>query len=154
MEWVLYSETTDGMQGAAHKRRNHLLAMAMYVNAKNIFVLDGVGAILSMVLLAVGLPWLHPWLGMPLEVLSWLVYWPTACLVYDGLCWKLANLKSPQWLIGIIFLNTAYCVATTILIGVHFKTLTPWGLAYFISEIPVILTLVAFELKVWRRAFR
>ena len=126
----------------------------MNVDEKNVFVLDGVGAVLSIVLLAIVLPWLHPWLGMPLEVLSWLVYWPTVCLVYDALCWKFADPRSPRWLTGIIILNTAYCVATAILIGVHFDALTAWGVAYFISEIPVILGLVAFELRVWRGAFK
>ena len=126
----------------------------MKIDEKNVFVLDGLGAVLSIILLALVLPALEPWLGMPVDVLRWLVAWPIVCLLYDASCSNFADLEKPTWLLGIITLNTSYCVATVILMGVHLEVLSAWGVAYFVAEIPVILGLVVFELKVWRRAFR
>ncbi len=50
-------------------------------------------------------------------------------------------------------LNASYCVVTATLIAVHFDALTALGVVYFLGEIPVILGLVAFEYRIWRRAF-
>jgi len=126
----------------------------MKIDERSVFVLDGLGAGLSLGLLVVVLPALHPWLGMPVHVLRWLAVWPAVCLLYDVLCVQLADLGKPVWLPGIIALNTSYCVATAALIVIHFEALTPLGVVYFVSEMPVILGLVAFELRIWRRAFR
>jgi len=123
------------------------------MDEKRIFVLDAVGAFLSVLLLGVVLPALYPWLGMPVEVLHWMALWPSVCLLYDVFCLKAADLCKPGWLLGIMVLNTSYCAVTSVLIGVHFEGLTTLGVVYFLAEIPVILGLVAFEYRIWRLAF-
>ena len=118
------------------------------------FALDGAGALLSIVLLGVVLPILEPWLGMPKTVLQMLVFWPVVCLVYDIYCFNWARLTKPGWLRGIMVLNTLYCAVTAVLIGMHLDVLTTWGTVYFITEIPVIMALVAYEHTVCRRCYQ
>ena len=123
------------------------------MDERTIFVLDGIGAMVSVLLLGVVLPHLHGWIGMPIQVLRWLTLWPVCCLLYDVYCYGFADLKEPRWLRGIMFANAAYCPFTMLLVVLHFSELTTLGVLYFLLEVPVILGLVYYEQTVFRRAF-
>ena len=125
----------------------------MAINARTIFLLDGIGAFGSVVLLGVILPAVQPWLGMPLYILHRLALWATGCMVYSLGCYRFADHSTPHWLIGTMTLNTVYCVITASLLAVHHPSLTSLGIAYFIAEMPVIVGLVWFEFRVYRRTF-
>ena len=96
------------------------------------------------------LPALQSWLGMPLYAMYACGVWATVCFIYSGSCLVRADLTKPQWLRGIMMMNTAYCGFTLILIGSHLHSLTNLGLVYFLAEIPVILGLVLWERHVYR----
>ncbi len=125
----------------------------MAINARTIFVVDALGALLSVLLLGLVLPALEPWLGMPRSTLSALTLWAGGCLGYDLLCYGFADLRRPRWLRGIMAANLTYCGVTASLIVIHLDGLTPWGIAYFVAEIPVIVALVIYEYRIHQRTF-
>ena len=124
-----------------------------HVGERDIFLLDAAGALVSVVLLGVVLPLLEPLLGMPVSALRPLALWALVCLIYSSTCYLRADARRKRWLRGVVLLNSLYCVATALLVMHHFGRLTLWGVAYFVGEFAVILGLVAFELRVYRRAF-
>jgi len=125
----------------------------MNVNESSIFLLDGAGALLSVFLLGVMLPALQHWIGMPSYIFYYLATWAFGCLVYDLACFRFANHRDPKWLRGIMAANVLYCLLTVVLLVIHFKEMTSWGITYFLAEIPVILGLVFFERNIVRSAF-
>ena len=126
----------------------------MRINNRTIFLLDGLGAVLSTLLLGVCLPLVQPWLGMPLGVLYLLAVLPLCYGVYSFGCYALVDHEEPRWLVGIITANTLYCVLTMSLLFVHAGDLTPLGIVYFVVEALVILGVVALEVAVLRRSAR
>jgi len=121
----------------------------MNLNERNIFLLDGAGALLSVFLMAVVLPAIQHLIGMPSHIFYLLALWAFGSLVYDFCCFRFADRRDSRWLRGIMAANGLYCVLTAVLLVVHFAELTPWGVAYFVAEMPVILGLVMFERKIW-----
>ena len=119
----------------------------MNIDARQIFWIDAGGAVLSILLLLVILPAIQPYMGMPIHVLYTLSLCPILCLLYDGYCLRFADLRNPIWLIGIMTMNTLYCVLSLILLVQHYSELTPFGIFYFISEQRVILGLVYWSLE-------
>ena len=125
----------------------------MTVNEKTIFLIDGIGAVVSVLLLGVVLPALRDLIGMPVDILYLMCVVPLVYLVYDACCFWLVNHRDPKWLRAIILANLAYCVVTAILVVGHFGDLTIWGVAYFLAELVVILSLVVYERRVFVRIF-
>ena len=117
------------------------------------FVLDGMGALLSVVLLGVVLPRLQPWLGMPLHIFYMLALWALGSLIYDGGCFLFVDHKNPRYLKGIMAANVLYCGLTACLLVGHFTGLTLVGILYFLAEMPVILGLVMVERRIFRECF-
>ena len=108
-------------------------------------LIDGIGALVTALLLSQVLARFESFFGMPPAVL-----WPLAGIAF---CFALYSFAS-HWLggkhaatllKGIMAANLLYCVATSILLGVYREALTGWGLAYFIGEIIVVLCLVWVE---------
>ena len=115
------------------------------VNEKTIFLLDGVGAAASFVLLGGVLPALQDLIGMPVDRLYLLCAAPAIFMVYDVGVVRWANHRQSGWLIGIIVANLSYCVLSATLIVQHLDDLTALGLGYFIAELLVLLALVYYE---------
>ena len=123
----------------------------MHIDGRTIFLLDGVGAVISTLLLALALPALRPVLGMPHAFL-----WPLAGIAalfaaYSFTCFRLADHADPRFLRAIAVANGLYCVLTLILVGVAWSEVSALGVAYFVGEALVIGALVVFE---WRLADR
>lgn len=123
------------------------------MTVKQIFFIDALGAVVSIILMGLILPALQLWHGMPIHALYACGIWATLSLVYSAGCFVLADSKQPKWLQGIMFLNTAYCGFTIFLLSSHRHTLTPLGFAYFLAEIIVILGLVLWERHVYRTVY-
>jgi hypothetical protein len=120
----------------------------MTLNEKNIFLLDGLGAIFSIFLLAVALPAIQPWIGMPLHILYFLAIFPAIYAVYSLSCFRFVNHQDRRWLKAIMWGNSLYCVLTLILVVHHFSQMMKWGIIYFIVEALVLLGLVMIEGKI------
>ena len=123
------------------------------MTVKQIFMIDALGAALSVLIMSVILPALQSWHGMPTYGLVACGLWAAASFVYSSSCVAWADLTQPRWLRGIMIGNTAYCGLTLCLIVSHLHTLTVLGTLYFLAEIPVILGLVMWERHVYRAAY-
>jgi len=88
----------------------------MVVNERNIFLFDGIGALVSVFLLGVLLPAYQGLIGMPLHILYLLCSAPVLYLIYDAYCFWLVNHRNPQWLKAIILANSFYCIVTGALV--------------------------------------
>ena len=120
---------------------------------KQIFLIDALGAAVSVVLMVLILPAFQLWHGMPMDALLVCGVWATVSLVYSTSCFALANLHQSKWLQGIMWMNTAYCGFTVFLISSHFQALTLLGVVYFLTEIFVTLGLVIWERRVYRTTY-
>ena len=123
------------------------------MTVKQIFLIDALGAAVSVVLMFLMLPAFQLWHGMPMDALFVCGVCATVCMVYSASCFALADLDQSKWLQGIMWMNTAYCGFTVFLISSHFQALTLLGVVYFLTEIFVILGLVLWERHVYRTIY-
>lgn len=113
-----------------------------------LFLLDGLGAIVSAFMLGVVLMSIHDKIGMPKEKLFYLAIAPCFFAAYSLFCfWR----KPKNWrsLLKIISIsNLFYCLITFALLFVDKASLTFLGYLYFIVEILIVIPLAIFEFKV------
>ena len=123
------------------------------INEKNIFLLDGVGALVSAFSIGVVLTTYQPLIGMPLSILYLLAGLAVGFAGYSLTRYKFADLTKPIWLKGIIFLNLFYCCLSLFFVVTKFQLLTNLGLAYFLLEKLIVLFIVGLEWRVLNRSF-
>ena len=119
----------------------------MKLDAKNIFLVDGIGAIVSAFSLGIILPVIQKWIGMPAETLYLLSLWALAYGLYSLSCFWLIRPKALGWLKAILTANLVYCIFTLGLVIQYLPKVTTLGLIYFLLEIMIILGLVFYERK-------
>ena len=124
----------------------------MRINEKNIFLFDGVGALLSATLTGVLLPLYADLLGLSLGLLYILALFPLMYAVYSFSCYFFVKKKNPVFLKIIMSANLFYCFVSAIVISSS-SGLTFWGYGFLIAEIVVILVVVAIERKVYLKFF-
>lgn len=122
------------------------------VNRRTIFLLDGLGALVSAFFLGVVLPAFSHWIGLPVPLLHALGGIAVGLSCYSLGCYALADPAKPGYLRRLIGFNLAYCVVTLVMTVVYFQSFTKLGLLYFYGEIVIILALVKLELQVLRSA--
>lgn len=117
----------------------------MKFSAKNIFLIDGIGALITAILLSQLLTRFESFFGMPTQTLWILAIISVLISTYSMTCQFL--LKSPFNALFkvIITANIAYCLLTSILIFSNLKSITLFGIAYFLGEIVIILFLAKKE---------
>lgn len=117
-------------------------------NPKQLFLLDGFGAILSAFLLGVVLVQLESTFGMPREVLYPLALAACGFAIYDFICYFRITKNWKPFLIGIAIINLIYCIISIGLMIQHYPQLTTLGVLYFCGEIVILFVLIGIELKV------
>lgn len=122
------------------------------LNSRNIFLVDGVGAIASLMLTGFVLPVFSSSIGLQPKELYALACLPLAFSVYSFTCFGWVSRIKPWMLISIIVANICYGVVSGALIFFH-HGLTNWGRALLVSEIVVVVAVVVLELKVYRAHF-
>lgn len=122
------------------------MTMAL-LNSKKLFLIDGLGALLSAFLLGVILVQFEPLFGMPRKALYFLS--ATACLfaTYSGLCYVFLKKNHAVYLKPIAWANLLYCCLTIVLTVYFYKELTTLSIIYFLAEVMVIVTLAMIELR-------
>lgn len=124
----------------------------MNFDKKNIFLLDGVGAIASAIFTGVLLPLFSNALGLPTPILNGLACFPLVYGLFSLGCYWLTQETKNWMLLGIITGNIIYCFVSFSLVFLYVD-ITRWGQSVLIAEVLVILGVVAIELKVYRKAF-
>jgi hypothetical protein len=119
----------------------------MNFSSKQLFLIDGVGALVSAILLGVVLVQFEPYFGMPKRVLYLLAAIPCVFALYDFICYFGAPNDYSKWLRVIAIGNVLYCVLSLYFTIIYFEQLTTLGHLYFLSEIAIVLFLARLE---WR----
>lgn len=118
------------------------------VKPATIFLLDGIGALVTAGLLLLILTRFEPLFGMPRNALRGLALMAFVYGVYSFTCYLARNRWRPYLQI-IALANLTYCLITLGLILVNYRQVTWVGVAYFVGETILILSLAALE---WRLA--
>ena len=118
---------------------------------RSLFLLDGLGAILSAFLLGVVLVQLENFFGIPRQALYLLVAFPCVFVLYDGFVYWKVQKNFGAFLQVIVFLNLMYCFLSIGVALYHRSSLTVFGWTYIVLEIMIILLLVVLEWQTMRR---
>ena len=114
---------------------------------KNLFLIDGVGAIITVLMLSQVLSRFEYVLGVPQPTLFTLAGIASGFALYSIICYWLVKKHWRSYLMGIAVANTAYCIITLGLIIKLSDTITYLGMAYFGGEIILVVALAIFELQ-------
>ena len=120
----------------------------MSLNPRQLFLIDGLGALLSTFLLGVILVKFEYLFGMPKKELYFLAAIPFFFAIYDFICyWKNPDNWRP-FLKVIAIANLIYCCISIAVVFYSYQKLTNLGLSYFLLELVIVFIIVAIELKI------
>jgi peptidoglycan/LPS O-acetylase OafA/YrhL len=115
-----------------------------------IFLLDGLGALISIIFLGV-LYFYENFFGMPKEIVKIFIV-IALCLMTFSLSVYLFNPKNWRSLLKVVItLNLSYCLYTLYHVFQNRKELTIYGLLYFMGEILVIILICWLEVRVVKK---
>ncbi len=126
--------------------RIHTLLNQFYQNPKKLFLIDGIGAIVSAVMLGIILVYLESWFGIPKKVLYVLAFFPCLFAAFDFLVYRYTKSKLSRYLIIIAYANLGYVGLSLSLAWYHLPKLTGLGWIYITCEVSIILLMVYIEL--------
>lgn len=121
--------------------------MLQNISPKQLFLVDGIGAIVTALLLSQVLARFEAVFGMPSEILYLLAGIAACFAIYSITCHLVVKENWRAFLKGIAIANTIYCLITLGLIIYLKNSITWWGIAYFFGEIIIVMTLVRIEWK-------
>lgn len=124
----------------------------MNLNERNIFLLDGVGALASTLFTGLILPFLFQWTGLSPSFLYYLAVIPFLYSLYSFACYKLVKVIRPHMLKAIMIANLVYSLISIMTI-LNFPTITLWGRLLLSLETVIIWGVVVLEVKVYRKVF-
>jgi len=114
---------------------------------RQLFLIDGLGALITAFSLGVVLRQFESVFGMPTATLVLLSGVAFLFAIYSLSSYCRLPKNWPQFLSIIAFANLLYCCTTLVLLFIHKNSLTLWGYSYFIFEIIIIVSLVIIELS-------
>ena len=112
---------------------------------KKLFLLDGLGALLTAVLLSLVLGNFENFFGVPKQMLYGLSIVALIFAIYSMTCSKVLNTNWRTFLRLIATLNIIYCIAPFIVLFINRGNITGFAVAYFIGEMMIILYLAKLE---------
>ena len=126
------------------------------INHKNIFLIDGIGAIITATLLFFILMNFQGFFGVPWYILYLFAGFATLLAAYSLTIHFVSRftrrIRFRETLLLVAVFNFFYCISTAYVMF-QLKGITSWGLAYFIGEIAIIMGLVFIELRIAKRGF-
>ena len=121
---------------------------------KRLFLIDGLGALVSAFLLGIVLVRFERLFGIPSGTLYFLAIWPGLFAMYDFYCYNAGKYKLGHLLQGISIMNFLYCGLSIGLALYHIKTIRGLGWLYILIEVLMVITLAMIELRVGRNLIR
>ena len=118
------------------------------VSPKKLFILDGLGALLSAFLLGVVLVQLESYFGIPRNTLYFLDFLPCLFVVYDLFCYWRVEQNIGFFLKVIAAINVMYCCLSLGLAFYHMERITILGWGYILIEILIVLAVAILEWRV------
>lgn len=116
-------------------------------NAKVVFLLDAIGALLSALFIFIILTYFENQIGVPAKTLIFLIIVAIVLSIFSFCCYLIQNKNLKQNLKVISRANIIYCILTIITLFAYRQVITKLGLLYFIFEIFIIILIVIVELK-------
>ncbi|MCC6410623.1 MAG: hypothetical protein IT270_03125 [Saprospiraceae bacterium] len=123
----------------------------MNIHPRKLFLIDGLGALLSSFLLGIVLVKLEPVFGMPKNVLAILSLLALLFAVYSLVVYWIFPERWRPAMRVIAVVNLLYCCVTLGLVYAYREVVTDWGVLYFVLEVVVVASLATLE---WRTASR
>lgn len=121
------------------------------LNPKKLFLIDGLGALLSVFLLGYVLVQYENTFGIPAKTLYILASIPLLFMVFDFYAYQQSHHKTGRLLLGIATLNSIYCFVSLGLVICHSNLVTNLGWIYVIVEIVIVLVLARIEFSLGRK---
>lgn len=118
-------------------------------NHRLLFLIDGIGAVVSAFFLGVVLVQFEQFFGMPKSVLFWLSLMACCYAVYSLACYFFVGSSWRPYMRIIAWANSLHCLVTIIFLTYYHEQLTLLGWAYFVGEIIIVSTLIAIERKTY-----
>ena len=120
-------------------------------NPKKLFLIDGLGAVISSFFLGFVLVKLENVFGIPSTTLYFLATMPVFFAIYDLYCYRKKNKDLVKPLKGIAIINLLYCCISIGFAFYHFETITIVGWSYLLMEILIIIIIAIIEYKAAKR---
>jgi hypothetical protein len=115
---------------------------------RKLFLIDGLGAMVSAFLLGVVLVKLEAVFGIPRSTLYVLALLPCFFAIYDVYFYQKKEEDIGHFLKGIAIMNISYCLLSIGLAIYHYQSITYFGWSYILVEIFIVLALARLELRV------
>lgn len=115
---------------------------------RTLFLVDGVGALITALLVGLVLPALGEHIGMPRPVLRALAVTAVVFAAYSLTCAARQPTRWPGYLRGIALANAGYCLVTAAVLIRFATALHVLDWLYFTGEIAMVSALVTLELRV------
>ncbi|EZH74105.1 hypothetical protein ATO12_14620 [Aquimarina atlantica] len=119
----------------------------MTLHPKRLFLIDGLGALLSAFLLGVVLVKLENIFGIPATALYILAFLPCIFAIYDFYCYLSVKKNQRYFLTAIALMNLIYCFISIGIALQHLQKITVFGWGYILIEILILIALITIELK-------
>lgn len=112
-----------------------------------IFLIDGLGALTSLILLFGVLRNYHEYIGLPQQILTYLSVFALCLFIFSASCYFFLKSHWSFFIKLLSFGNISYCIFSISILIYFYKSLTSIGISYFIIEKVIVLGLAYFELK-------
>lgn len=119
----------------------------MITNPKNIFLLDGCGALVTTLLIFFVLRTFNDFFGLPSSTLEYLAALALVFSIYSLCCFFLVKRNWKPFLKIICMANIFYCLLTIGILFYHYQNISIYGITYFLGEIAIIAGIVFLETK-------
>ena len=123
------------------------LAHKMAEQPRHLFLIDGLGAIVTASLLAFVVAPLEAVFGMPSMVAYKLATIAIIFAIYSMINYNFSGKGWRKWLRIIASANACYCIATLVLLLIHWQVITLVGILYFLGEALIVAALVVLEYR-------
>lgn len=114
---------------------------------KNIFLIDCYGALLTTILLFSVIRTFNTFFGLSKTTLEYLSLLAFIFSIYSLTCFFLAKNNWKLYLKIICTANILYCILTFGIILYYYRSISIFGIVYFLGEIIIIIGIVILEIK-------
>ncbi len=122
--------------------------MTILKNPKYIFLIDGMGGLLTALFLIGVLPYFQDAIGLN-KIVLYILGSIGACYgIYSLCCFRFVKSNFDVWLKVIVLANLIYCVAIAGVVTFFLEEMTLIGVGYFAFEVLVILAIVFSEIRI------
>lgn len=117
------------------------------LSARQLFLADSAGALLTAAMTGLVLPRSEHFFGMPAQPLIMLSLVACGFCLYSFACYRFLRRHHAPYLRAIAIANLMYCCFTVGVVIYHRASVTAWGWTYFLIETAIVLFLVYIELQ-------